>query len=1353
MASIRFDCPHCGKRLKAPEQSVGQKARCKCGAKVTIPQTLTGESKALHAEAALPDSKVNLDFGFPAAEGLFADLPDAFGRNAGPDSPQAIGLGEGLPLGSTPIPAPHWGLNTPVAAANHAEHPTTEELALANVLGKDWRNAGKESPSSNHQTSLIDDLANSGVAGGIAGVGFGALLIVCGWWLWSAMEVGRSLRFPASLITLGAVCACAGLAGIVRGLLQRQVFNEDGPKALDGKAKRMVIVAVSVGCAIAVAVLVFSFANRMFEKDSTQVAKAGIASISAEDQTTGEFRLTEAMKQQLFDETPGVEKLAGEFQLVNKPPPGLQSDEARLFPISQVDWSTVKPAEDPRSIRATRLANEQAQLEMTYINRPDYTNWKLTLENKPIVEPYKIQPELVLGGPFKIHSLPTYQSTPLYDQGALLADLNGPFAIVPPTQKADAKPLYELVKKSVVTVPAPANARKRVAAQEKKRVGKPVLETESYELYLNRLPPAEVIDIRTGESVGQFPCFAPFWRAEARLSPDGKFLAAANLPPHDVLRPMVSNRGSPRELIPNAFIDIWKTGEAKPITRVNINDAWIHWIGFVSNTEIAVVKSTAAVNLSVEFIHAESGAVRDSVVLDAINVISIAAIQRYFGDVSSQSVNCSVSPPGEVMFIGQYLVSIKEARLLARVTGFFHNFSRDGSQFAIGRDEKLIEVFDTATGALRNRFRFEMPTVTERSLSASGFRLGAYLPFERNPKFLLNELGIISANERRRMVPFEPDNVGRSNNARKLLRYESGVALTRLVDEATIRASDAYNELIEYTAEQWNKPWPDYWAEPTAGRAAAQLIVSDPAETWRSPPATVSEPTASWKFLPMELPAQPYNTAIHAFPGGYLRLYSDIPPAGSRPQKTPINGELLESSVVESRLEWVRIKQIDGSEIEPAVLLDDAPDGIKDAVHGIASGMSSTEELLAYTVIASRHCAIRIANSLGEHLKTFVPYGQEHRVDSIAWIGNDTLVTVGDGRCTAWRYPELTPIADFDGGYEGVLTTCDANGTCAVANAVGVDLIDFKNSEMVNRCYLPIEGRVESISLSPSGRRMAVGIAPVGGYNEADDSRVPNPKMAFDSRPGYQAGHRQVFDLRTFVWDLESGRVALIPNSNRLHFKEDMYLPKRTNHVALQWYDNRHLVVFAGEAFLLDIEKGMFVAELTTLGAQSIEPYVVKPDTTPTQVNVALPDKVQALAVAKRYAQHLMRTGRTIGPGGNTVCVTIGHDVSGAHLYEAPGVPGYSKQLKTPRVYYHAVTYDSMGNAVKVENTNSTFLSRKSRYFDSKKDEWKLPADPKQANKLLVDEVLAIGLGVVDARDEEAAIKTGIRFNVEYANH
>lgn len=146
---------------------------------------------------------------------------------------------------------------------------------------------------------------------------------------------------------------------------------------------------------------------------------------------------------------------------------------------------------------------------------------------------------------------------------------------------------------------------------------------------------------------------------------------------------------------------------------------------------------------------------------------------------------------------------------------------------------------------------------------------------------------------------------------------------------------------------------------------------------------------------------------------------------------------------------------------------------------------------------------VDVFESTGERVLGLVPYA-DRRIDWLGWTRTH-LLTVGEGRLTAWDPSSGKALFEVEGGYTHAGAVSPDRRWVVLWTGKHADVLDTATGKCLGRCQAGgFSGRLEAFTLSPDGRRLAAAFT---GWPTA---------LALNG-PGYTA----------VVWNLETGKAGL----------------------------------------------------------------------------------------------------------------------------------------------------------------------------------------------------------------------------------
>ena len=352
------------------------------------------------------------------------------------------------------------------------------------------------------------------------------------------------------------------------------------------------------------------------------------------------------------------------------------------------------------------------------------------------------------------------------------------------------------------------------------------------------------------------------------------------------------------------------------------------------------------------------------------------------------------------------------------------------------------------------------------------------------------------------------------------------------------------------------------------------------------------------------------------------------------------------------------------------------------------------------------------ASDKGKHVVGWFPYGEGAVIEWLGWASNDRLLTMSEGKLTAWDVPAAKAVWELDGGYS---LPFEFAGT-VVANSLDrfrLDLVDPLTGQLLNRCGIGAPGKITDIALSPDAAQLAA-------------LYVQQPQLA-DSFI-QQRTISDSADAVVALWDLESGNARVSP-------------PQRIERFGLlHWGSPEHLALCSLVTCVMDLRLGIAPVSYTfprnsgwpkagfplnrspdgrlwaaVLVSQTPEygAFAWRPQTVPdpqhekegpfaspqreffaaTRWPVIFECSVGDDALAQRCGQAILtalqQAGFTIGPGGWVLRVT--HQVTNSG-------EAFENGMAIPKIIYDWQLIDAKGNVAWKNTAEAYFAASTSKY-------------------------------------------------------
>jgi WD40 repeat protein len=635
--------------------------------------------------------------------------------------------------------------------------------------------------------------------------------------------------------------------------------------------------------------------------------------------------------------------------------------------------------------------------------------------------------------------------------------------------------------------------------------------------------PRTVYDLRTGKAVGTMAAPVTNSSFHVRLSPDGQHLACLG----------TAKRNQP---VP---VEVWTLGGSKPAHILQTSGyQGVYWLDFASAEELVTV-SAAGNQWRLQIWNVATGKVVRS--LDLPRRLSVRG-----GGMSAMDT-AAFSPGGHYLAYTDgfqfVMLSLVDCRIAGSLEGWDGGcqglrFSDDGTE--------LLGVFSTrargsatavrvvgwrvADGALS--FKTEVANAHVHGPPLSGpdpetvilhgrLENGSVLPygevFDRKTGVSLLEL------------PFSPI---RWLGKKRLLGFKwpvrdqfPGVRPQSEAKQAVFTA--AFDETAYKAKAQLARaaiaPRPE--AMP-GDRTAVRSLRADPAR-WA---VTVDGPKAAAKWAGVEV-----GSGELVLTGSQSCVL--FKQEHSWPRKR--------NALMWSRYDLGAGKQL-GKAIELWPWVNDDHNQPWEEGSSVGAALSADGRHFAARELGSRD-RVYVWDGAGSRELSLLPYGEGKRVEWLAWTAQGLLLTLGNGKLTAWEVPAGKAVYEVEGDYKGLAAFSPGHASLVVPTERHLDVLDCVTGECLGRLEGgdPSFGQWASLAFSADGKRLA-GIRRYERQNELRRS--------------------------AHTWDLESGKAGpVLPLGPG---------PGRPVH----WCGSRRLLV--GGQDLVDLEVGITVVRFDgALGA------------------------------------------------------------------------------------------------------------------------------------------------------------------------
>ncbi|MGE5190974.1 MAG: hypothetical protein ACM3U2_00640, partial [Deltaproteobacteria bacterium] len=684
----------------------------------------------------------------------------------------------------------------------------------------------------------------------------------------------------------------------------------------------------------------------------------------------------------------------------------------------------------------------------------------------------------------------------------VLADRGGPFAVPMPHWAENA---YEFTSELIKT-----NKKRRHFVKEIPQA------------------PASLIDLRTGEKVGEFSWKSSFWN-NPRLSPGGTYLVGPDPAPYWLQTQSFPEIG---KVEPNVLL-VWKQKQETPAQKLAIPGV-VLWAEFVSDDRLVLYLAGNKASLQVWDVSTGSTVTDIPLSIEPFTLRTDPAAGRW-GYFPSRLLG-AISPGGRYVAVGgvdgisvSSLADGREVGTLPITLGKEKHISEyRGVSFSPDGEELLALLgAETTRTTLRS---WSVPTGTPlRELTLSFSANGALMP---GP-----EPGTL-------MVGAYPFAAGSSTFLRSVLDREQS---TFLIDATTGRALVRHPSIVRWSdsgpalalgpfpdGEAIAYPFAPSKKLPRIGIYPTDTVHAefreacgktdfglarrpDPSEPDRTGVKTVPpDPPASWA---------PPPTLDCAAPPGEVAYLPDRPTSFGIREIAVIRTRGLQGSKVPAlEVIWERHDALSGAPLgDPIQLWPWAWNPVKHpgAPEKPVAALSADDRMLAMRDPESP-ARLDVWTADGRRLAGFYASRPDARIEWLGWDRGGRLLTVADGILTSWEVPGAKAVYEVDGGYTVLVDGVLQRNWLALSAGTHVDLIDVATGRCLDRCAARIAGTILDLAVSPDGAKLAA-------VYLADPTAANRQTAANIVRAGRVNPTSDPMEATLVVWDLHTGRAEMLP--------------------------------------------------------------------------------------------------------------------------------------------------------------------------------------------------------------------------------
>ena len=835
-------------------------------------------------------------------------------------------------------------------------------------------------------------------------------------------------------------------------------------------------------------------------------------------------------------------------------------------------------------------------------------------------------------------------------------------------------------------------------------------------------PPSPIIDLRTGEPVGEFSFRANFALPGSRLSPDGQYLLTPDSDP--------GKQSTDRD----GKLYIWKRNEPQPIAELQM-PGHVTWIDFVAPDRVAMLAFTPSQVVQIW----------DAVKGELLHSIDVSdgrfkppEIPRSFSDTNQNrfwveagpfggTTVGAVSPRGRYIALGGdkgvTLVSAADGELIgmlpieaAAIGIHYHgmSFSEDSNKlyqlatYALapklppGRDRNdkpraypklTVDVWDIPTGRKdihvtinEERLNFGRRGVLLPGPVPGTLYFGSFLTEGGNADCISDFIDIWGGSFVQK-APYLP--LRWADSDRLLAVAKDGEkqlqvsAITVDRDAILAQAGEALSGVA---------------ARPRVldtDRSGLKTLKPEPPTKWTSPPAIATPPRASAER--MTLSGVP-TTAGDGLGVVLSYRYSKVQKARHELHAqlvSLINGRNLG----ETFLLWPWITPPDN----PA---GNSPHDMP-ATHPLAALASDGKHLAVRDPANHRRVDIWIDTT---RIAGIEPYEQD--IEWIGWSATAKLLTLGAGKLTAWDAATAKASYEVEGDYSGPAASCPGGDWLAAAAGDVIDLIDTETGKCFGRRSCSVRGgEIVAIAIAPDGKTVAAARPAISA--QAEERFLADFWDTTTGMGTYVPFGGQ--EIVSFSWSTPEHLLSYSatpetsgPQGSTPEFKNRIELLDRSGAIACQYNISNSFpklstgllaVASTPDGRIWVGQNGHWRSQELVNPASSAGGKLVDATAQPLRIEVDVGNRYAGLAMAEALASEMQKQGFSIGRAGWVL--RVGHQVEDSQKTISFG--SARDAVPIPQVRFTWQMLDSSGAVVWEDNTIGRFAGTGSKYYKKTK--------------------------------------------------